>query len=293
MIELSWSAPEGCPTVQVVEQRVERILNRPLAAEQQSLRVLAVVTAPREAAAWSVTLESVSGARRASRTLEAASCDELANATSVFLAILIEPEQGEPEPQAKATPKAVPVRDASTTPPAAKPKAWRFALGVTASVRSAGVPKWATGGGVHGALSWRALSLGAGVNGWLPVDQTIDGAANQGARLQLSSGYARVCWQVGSAALVPALCGGGELSILRGRGFGPSVESRSATALFGSLLGGAALRLRSTEHLAVVVEGDALVPIGDRQVVLGGGAPAQIYEPSWGFRLGCGAEWSW
>jgi hypothetical protein len=71
------------------------------------------------------------------------------------------------------------------------------------------------------------------------------------------------------------------------------VESRPGTALFGSLLGGAAVRLRTTEHLAVVLEGDAIVPMGDRQVVLGGGAPARIYEPSWGVRLGFGAEWAW
>lgn len=301
MIELVWSAPQDCPAVQVVEQRVERILNRPLSGEQQSLRVSAVVTAPRDAAPWTVTLESVSGARRASRTLEAASCDELASATAVFLAILIEPEQGEPEAEANSTSEsaasapsvATDSRAVATPSPAADRSPWRFALGVSASLRSAALPKWAAGGGVHGALSWRALLLGAGVSGWLPVDETIDGTENQGARLQLSSGYAKVCWQVDTAPLVPALCGGGELAVLRGRGFGPGVESRPGTAVFGSLLGGAAVRLRTTEHLAVVLEGDAIVPLGDRQVVLGGGAPAQIYEPSWGFRLGCGAEWSW
>lgn len=298
MIELSWSAPEGCPTVQVVEQRVERILNRALATERQALRVSAVVTAPRETASWSVTLESVSASSRASRTLEAASCDELANATAVFLAILIEPEGAD----AKAPPSANP--PPSTAPPtptptpndskaAEKRASLRFALGVTASLRSAGVPKWAAGGGVHGAAIWRAWRASVGVNGWLPVDQTVAGSENQGARLQLSSGFAKVCWQADQAAWVPALCGGGELAMLRGSGFGPGVESRSATAWFGSLLGGAALRLQSTEHLAVLLEGDALVPIGDRRVVFGGGAPAQIYQPSWGFRLGCGAEWSW
>jgi hypothetical protein len=290
MIELSWSAPETCPTVEVVEQRVERILNRPLSTEQQALAVTAVVTPATGAKPWSVTLESTSGQRRASRTLEAASCDELVSATAVFLAILIEPDQAEPEPQPRPGPAAA---SSSSAPPAsAKHEPPRVALGITASVRSAGLPTWAAGGGVHGALSWRALRASVGVSGWLPVDETIEGSENLGARLQLSSGYAKLCWQAGTAPLVPALCGGAELSVLRGRGFGPNVEPQSATALFGSLLGGGILRLGLTERLAVMVEVDALVPVGDRQVVLAGGAPAEIYEPSWGFRLGFGAEWS-
>ena len=294
MIELSWSAPEeDCPTVEVIEQRVERILNRPLATEQQALSVSAVVSLPHETRPWAVTLESVSGEQRSSRTVEAASCDELANATAVFLAILIEPAPAEAK-AASATPQPAPAPGANVAaaPPVTKRAPLRFALGVSASLRSAAVPKWAAGGGIHGAVSWRALRAVAGVNGWLPVDQTIAGSQNQGARLQLSSGFTKLCWQANTAPLVPALCGGGELAVLRGTGFGPQVESRLATALFGSLLGGAALRLRSTEHLAVLLEGDVLVPLGDRQVVLGGGAPAQIYAPSWGVRRWFGAEWS-
>lgn len=290
MIELSWSAPEGCPTVVVVEQRVERILGRPLAAEQQALTVNAVVTQASDATPWSVTLESASGQRRASRTLQAASCDELASATAVFLAILIEPDGVEPQPT--STPAPVAPSNAAPPPAAAKREPARFALGISASVRSAALPSWAVGSTLHGSLSWQALRSSVGVSGWLPVDDTIEGSQNQGARLQLSSAYAKLCWQAHTAPLIPALCGGGELSILRGRGFGPNVEPRAATEVLGSLLGGATLRLRSEEHLAVMLEADALVPLGDRQVVLGGDAPGQIYRPSWGFRLACGAEWA-
>jgi hypothetical protein len=290
MIELSWSAPESCPTVQVVEQRVERILNRPLAGETQQLTVTAVVTPPAGAAAWSVTLESTSGQQRATRTLQAASCDELVSATAVFLAILIEPEHPEPEPEPASAPAPAARAPAQPGPPRRAPV--RFALGVTASARSAGLPAWAAGGGLHGALSWRALRASVGIGAWLPVDETITGSENQGARLQLSSGSARLCWQAASAPLVPALCGGAELAALRGRGFGPGVQPESETAWFGSLLAGATLRLLSTEHLAVLVETDALAPLGDRQMTFAGAAPAEIHEPSWGLRLACGAEWS-
>lgn len=292
MIELSWSAPPSCPTAEVVEQRVERILNRPLAAEPQTLTATAVVTPPRDGTHWTVTLESTSGQQRASRTLEAASCDELATATAVFLSILIEPEQVEPEPSPVPAPAPAPAPSRSVQTTATPSERPRFALGITASARSAGVPRWAMGGGVHGALSWHALRASLGLNGWLPVHQTLDGSETQGARLQLSSAHAKLCWQLRTTPLTGGLCAGGELSLLRGRGFGPSVEPQSAAAVFGSLVGGGVLELPLSEHLAVLAEAEALFPLGRRQVVFAGGAPAQIYEPYWGLRLACGAQWS-
>lgn len=144
---------------------------------------------------------------------------------------------------------------------------------------------------MHAALSWRAWRAGVGVSGWLPVDATLGGSANQGAKLQLSSGYAKLCWQIGRAAVVPAACSGAEVVLLRGHGFGPHVEPQSAKAIFGAVQAGGLLRLRSAARLSLVLEADVVVPIGDRKVVLAGDAPAEIYEPSWGLRLACGAEW--
>jgi len=87
-VELVWSAAEHCPSEQEVRKRIERILNRPLAvADGKRLTIGAVVTPASPSQPWSVTLETDDGARQRSRTVKAASCDELANATALFVAI--------------------------------------------------------------------------------------------------------------------------------------------------------------------------------------------------------------
>src|SRR3954470_17420422 len=90
--ELVWSAPATCPSVDDVERRVERILNRPLTlADDEVLIVKTQVEPPGENRAWRVEVETDNGRRSATRTLAAASCDELANATAILVAILLEP----------------------------------------------------------------------------------------------------------------------------------------------------------------------------------------------------------
>lgn len=293
---LSWSAPAGCPSAEVVQQRIERILNRPLAEASASLAVTAVVTAPSEAQPWSVTLESGSDAARASRTLQAASCDELANVTALFVAILLEPKLGEaPEPAAApppSPPPPPPALPARSTRPAAGPPAAELALGAAGGVRSGLVPMLAPGVGLHGAFSWKALRTSIAASYWLPVSETVDSARTQGAELQLSSASGELCWQLTPPPLVPALCGGAEVGLIRGRGFGPGVMPRTRTAWIGSLSAGAVVQMRLSRRLALLLDGDAVLPLGDRRFVLGGGDPAVIFEPGAGFRLTCGAEWS-
>jgi hypothetical protein len=139
---------------------------------------------------------------------------------------------------------------------------------------------------------WKALRATAGASFWLPVRHTVDADETQGAELQLTSVYGELCARLDAPTLVPALCSGAELSLLRGRGFGPGVEPESSSAVFTSLSGGAALLVRSSERLSLLLDVDALLPLGDRQFVLAGSDPAVVQEPSAGFRLTCGAEWS-
>ncbi len=306
--QLNWTAPEGCPGAELVQQRIERILNRPMdLAEGETLSVSAVVTPASETQPWSVTLESDNGQRRASRTLQAASCDELANATALFVAILIEPDIENPDsPLADAAPPAKAPAPPPPSPPdrptidrGAQPaqrveeaSAARWAIGGVVGSQSGLVPSWAFGLGAHGAFSWKFLRTSAGLSFWLPVRETVDEAETQGAELQLSAANAELCFRIETPTLIPALCSGGELALLRGKGFGPGVQPQSSSALFGSLTAGGALLIRTSTELSLLLDVDALLPLGERQFVLAGSDPALVHEPSAGFRLSCGAEWS-
>jgi hypothetical protein len=293
-VELGWSAPASCPNAAEVARRAERILNRPLArpGDSEQLKVSAVVTAPSESSPWSVTLETGS----ASRTVQAASCDELVSATAVFLAILLEPNADEAAPEPTSQPEPPP--PAPALPPAAPPAAAQstssthLALGSALGMRSGLVPDLAAGLELHATLSWQLLRFSAGASYWLPDSATLDDAADQGARIQVSSAFGELCLQYQATWLVPCFCSGGEISVLRGEGFGPGVAAESRSASLVSLTAGGALRLRQSEGVSWLLDADAVLPLGERNFVFAGSAPALIHTPGAGFRLTIGAEWS-
>jgi hypothetical protein len=297
-VQLVWSAPEHCPGEEEVRKRVERILNRPPAvADGQQLTISAVVTPASSSQPWSVTLETDDGAGQRSRTVKAASCDELANATALFVAILVEPDFDEaPAPETSSPAALLPAPPNAERPKpsvgvAADTTTSSWSLGGAGGARSALLPDWTFGLALYGAFSWRAVRSSAGVSAWLPSRETLD-ASEQGAELQLSSAFAELCLQTEAGALAPALCSGGELALLRGQGFGVGVEPKARSAAFVSLSAGAALSLRQSEQLRLVLDVDAVFPLGERQFVFAGADPAVVYVPGAGFRLSCGAEWS-
>jgi len=308
-VELSWTAPERCPSAEAVRRRAERILGRPLSvAEGEKLTVWAAVTPPSEAQPWSVTVETDTGQRRASRTVQAASCNELANATALIVAILIDPNVGVSEP-AEAPPSAQ--ADVALPTQAPSPadvqaideqgraadavtgrSASRWSIGAMGGVLTGLVPGSTFGLGLQGAFSWKALRTSVGASFWLPARATIGAGEAQGADLQLSSAFAKLCFQIDTPTLVPALCPGAEISALRGKGFGPGVEPQARTAVFASLSAGGALLMRYSERVSLLLDVDALFPLGERQFVFAGSDPAVVYAPSVGFRLTLGAQWS-
>lgn len=296
VVELVWSAPEACPDATVVRSRAERILNRPLATPEGAppLTVTASVTAASDTQPWTVRLET----GRASRTVQAASCDELANATALFVAILIEPSMLEPQPEAAPPPEPAPpppAAPAPAPPTAVAPSSFSepsWSLGASVGARSALVPDGALGLGLHGVFSWKALRTSVGGSVWLPDSKKLGGSEPQGAEIQVSSAFAELCLQLETPVLVPALCSGGEVSVLRAEGFGPGVEPEARSAALVSLSAGGALRLRQSKRVSWVLDVDAVLPLGQRQFVFGGDAPALIYAPGTGFRSAFGAELS-
>jgi hypothetical protein len=159
------------------------------------------------------------------------------------------------------------------------------------------VPEWAPGLGVHAAFSWKALRVSAGVSAWLPVRETLEGsgqpgAAEQGAEFQLSSAFAELCYRLRTRVVVPAVCSGAELSLLRGQGFGAGVDAQTDAAMFVALLAGGRVFWNYSSTLSLMIGADALVPLGQRQFVFAGSEPAVVHAPVAGARLAFGAEWT-
>jgi len=88
-VAFTWLAPAGCPAESEVAAEIARLLgtSSPAPAHGQ-LHVRASVE---HGSPWSISIESSSGASQGYRTLSATSCEELANATALIVALMIDP----------------------------------------------------------------------------------------------------------------------------------------------------------------------------------------------------------
>jgi hypothetical protein len=296
--ELVWSAPETCPSQARVEQRVERILNRPVnVREDDALIVRADVSQPQGEHPWRVVIETDNGQRRASRLLEAASCDELANATALLIAILIEPnvehaEQVAAPPPPEPPPDAAETSQRPVTVPSSAAAPVRFSVGAFAGAVSGLVPAWSFGAGIDAGVAWKALRWNVSAAYWLPVEQSARDSDAQGARFQLVSGQTKLCLVQPIEHFSAGICSGAHLAFLRAEGFGPGVRSSVQRAEFVSVSAGALLGWAVSNRLSFVLQADALRPLGSRRFVFEGSAPAEIHSPRMGVQIACGAQFS-
>ncbi|APR75317.1 Hypothetical protein A7982_00663 [Minicystis rosea] len=124
-VSLRWSAPEGCPAGARVVAEVDRLLGESGARPPTPLEVSAVVT---DDPAGGLRVRLDAGNARV-RELHAASCEALADATAVILALMIDPTAvasappAAPAPAApsSAAPSASAVPAAPPSPPSAPP----------------------------------------------------------------------------------------------------------------------------------------------------------------------------
>jgi hypothetical protein len=250
-VTLEWQAPASCPDGNAVLAKVRALVS---AASAERVTARGVVTEPLAGGQWQLTLETVQGARTWQRSLHAASCDELADAGALIIALVLDPNL---EVQAGADSAA----PAGTTPGPAPPDAQPAARPVPparsatqrpapplpplAAIRKQPLPEpadtSATLGG-HAALSAIAdggslpgVTLGGELAGGVgidpvelelsamilpPVREVVAEDPERGGRFTLVSGGLRGCYVVAWSKLSGRVCGGFEAGRIHGIGFG-------------------------------------------------------------------------
>jgi hypothetical protein len=84
-----WTAPDGCPSADAVEARIDGLLGgRAAERTKQVLRVRAEVARDE---LWRVTLDTLLAEAHGHRTLESSTCEGIANATALIVALMIDP----------------------------------------------------------------------------------------------------------------------------------------------------------------------------------------------------------
>lgn len=278
-LTLDWDAPAECPKAAWVEASVRRLLSTP---PSDPLQVRAVVRP--DGSEWVVDLR-FEGAARGTRRLRAASCESVARAAALIVALALDPQAAalasEEMAQAEAprsvppvvpppppAPPSPPTRPVRSSPVAHATRARIHGHGFVAAALEHGyvpgvVPAAIVGGGV-GARLWRADLL-------VQIAPFASGALEDrpryGADFSVLAAELRGC--VGPAWTWLALEGCAEFrgTHVTGHGTGLTESYRAHAALF-ALGAGVLVRIPSRTRLAAEASVDTSVPFTRPSFVL-------------------------
>ena len=267
-IELSWDAPSGCGSAELVLAQVQSMLGA--ATVDPNRRVRANVTVRRnDAEGLELELDTFEGEVRGERRLNVNSCDDATHAAALLLTLQLDPNRGasapEPPPSdasAKIQPPApAPVPTPTELPPPPSDVARRRLrpeLGVSAATDLGSLPHVGLGAALDASLRYESLRLLLRGSWWAPQRAESGELAGAGADFQLYDASLLACLSpLGDAQLTPEICAGGSALYLRAKGYGVS-EPEVASALGWGALGELGLRLELGTAWSLQARGGAL-----------------------------------
>jgi hypothetical protein len=292
---LTWHAPRGCPTeARIVADVSQNLTGSGVAAEPSAFA--AVVGVRRTAGArWEASLLFQSRDMRAERRFEAESCEAIASAAALVIALWAEGGIDAPVPIAAALPAEPPlpavapapfepsrapeVRGSPTitaSPPSAPaaplfdPERARYVLMMNWLVDRNTMPEApALGIEVAGgrmwkaARHWRVRALGA--VSYFPSQHTSFNYAVSPGDVQLLDVSSRGCLTFAAGRLEMGPCAGAELAVMHGSVDGGDLQD--PTQLWLSLLGGAAISWRVYPAVAIFGRGEVVAPTTQRTFI--------------------------
>lgn len=275
-VALMWNAPAGCPTGAAVHDRIETSLG-PSPSELAPVAAVVNVSEP-SAGRWQAVLALFTRGERAERTFEAETCEALATATTLIVALAAEgPRPNRPLPPAVA---------ASLPPPRDVAEPWdsRRALAqLEFSLDDGTMPRSAAPGiaALFGASwSWGRprLRLLGGPGLLLPQDAGplygIDGNQSVGHYWAYTlSG--RGCFTVAASGFEVGPCLGGELAVMHGTSIGGTEQgTQDWLSALGALMGAVSV----SSNVVVFGHLDAVLP-GTRRTFMGAPVNVGSYNP--------------
>jgi hypothetical protein len=246
---------------------------------------------------WSLAMETELAGRPGRRSLEAASCQDLASAAALIVALMIDPNavaaHATPPRPVAAPPR--PVAAPPKTEPAPAPESKRRAVQYLAGIHVAGsygtLPSFdvGVGGGVGmQGRRWRAELRGSY---GLRRDQKASAAAPPGAygEFNFAAAALAACVNLGREGLAFGPCADAELGATSAKGFGVS-QSFPANTLWSALGAGGYAAIALGHHLSLPLHLDVLAPLRRSQFVVKN-VPGRVFQaPAVGVRLGAGIE---
>jgi hypothetical protein len=286
-LQLTWRAPAECPSADRV--RLAAVLDT-TAARPTGVLVAEAIVEPMgspETRRWRVTLRTRRGAVVGERTIEASTCDGIADATAIVLALALT-SAGAPEADAVGSTPSMPVEPLAPVAPVSAVGAPSFGLGVSVAADASSLPLPTLGGSL--TLAWTAGHARAelDVRRWAPQSRTLD-PFSAGARFSMTSLGARGCWVAlggAGAALDVSACTGADVHFVSAPAYGVD-PSYDASARWLAVAGGALARFSVATWLKLRTRVEAYVPLSRPTFVLEGGGAGPLHQPS---ALGAGGS---
>jgi hypothetical protein len=304
---LAWHAPSGCPT----EAQVVADVARTLAGSGAELTPFVAVVDVRgpTGGRWQASLLFQAGDTRAERQFEAESCEAIASASALVVALWAEGGAGAPSPNATApAPVEPPPAEAPRVPaitatprsdsetPGFDPEKPRFVLMVNAVFDRHTMPDApatgieVAGGPVWKGRGWRFRAL-AGLS-FFPSAQSSTDFGRPAGDFWLLDLSTRGCLTFLLDRFELGPCAGAALAVMDGTAMNTG-SFQYPTQLWLSLMGGAAIAWRVSQTAAVFARGEVVVPTTRRSwnTPSSGDGVMEGYEiPSYGGRGALGIE---
>jgi len=294
----AWRAPEGCPAASTVEGEIDNLLGGPAADRaRDSLRVQATVE---RGAQWLVTLETASKSASGHRTLEAATCQGLANATALIVALMIDPDAVAARsaqvpvaapPMAPPAPPAVIPAPSPKEPSATTVRTLSVLAGAAVAGNAGVLPSPDAGASVSVGVvrpRWRLEARAAYGPRRVPSDPLSDPPGAYG-RFSFLAGTLAGCWTFTRPSFEVGPCANLELGAVQGQGIGATQTASKISPWFG-LGAGVFTAIKVNAWLYFPVHADVVLPLWRPHFVFQN-VPTPIFQ-SWpvGLRLTAGVE---
>jgi hypothetical protein len=234
-LDFTWTAPDTCPTqAAVVEQ-----LSRAVEAGGKDLPPLtARATVSRDGATWQLVLVTEMDGRRGTRVLEADSCEGLARAATLVLALTLGEGLARRQAEAEAAAAAPPPAPVAPPPPAKSappPPALRrplVLLWASAALGTDALGVLGPGVLVGAAFQPNLLQLGVRLEATFPRSSELEGSEGEVQSFGFT-GELSACVAPTLTSVQLSLCGNGGATWLEVRGQGTASDRSANIPLYG------------------------------------------------------------
>jgi len=289
LLKIQWEAPAGCPdAAQVGAEIVAMLASSPHPESSELVARATVISDPEDRFTMRLSIEAKGASE--SRTIDAETCESLADAFAVIVAFTLDPSAKARTASggASQSPPAIGVAKELPLPSSEDRGPVTLAAGGPVVALGAGLmpfPAYGLGAAVgleHG-LRWElAASYWPEQSSWVSSAESLDPSHTYGARVGLGWVQPSTCVPLGKG--VVGLCAGAEVGGMYAAGTGTGVRvPDSGWSWWLAPVGGAAVRLRVGQALDLRFRVDVGVPVFRPSFVLQNVGPSgspQAYQPA-------------